>query len=179
MLQITIPSGELWDEKREIFVTTKEQVIHLEHSLVSISKWESKWHKSFISSNDKTIEEIIDYIKCMTITQNVKDEVYLFLTNENFNQINDYIEDPMSATTFSDGDRRPSKEIITSEIIYEWMVRFNIPFECQKWHINRLLTFIKVCAQKSQPPRKMSKSEIYRRNEALNNARRKKLNSRG
>lgn len=179
MLRITIPQGELWDEKQETFISIKEQTLQLEHSLVSLSKWESKWHKPFLSQEEKTVEETIDYIRCMTITQNVKPEVYNFLTVENLKQINDYIDDPMTATTFSDGNQKPSREIITSEIIYHWMVSFNIPFECQKWHLNKLLAFIKVCCNKNLPSKKMSKSEIMQRNKALNEERKKRLNTNG
>ena len=127
----------------------------------------------------KTLEQIIDYVRCMTITQNVKPEVYNRLTEDNLKAINDYIENPMTATTFSDINQRPSREIITSEIIYYWMVSFNIPFECQKWHLNKLLTLIKVCNIKNSPPKKMSRQEILSRNRALNEARKKNLNTKG
>lgn len=179
MLRITIPAGELWDEKNEVFISSKEQTLQLEHSLVSLSKWESKWHKPFLSTEEKTVEETIDYIRCMTITQNVNPEVYNFLTAENVEQINKYIEDPMTATTFSDGNQRPSREIITSEIIYHWMVSFNIPFECQKWHLNKLLAFIKVCCNKNLPPRKMSQAEVMKQYSELNEIRKKQLNTKG
>ena len=179
MLRITIPAGELWDEKNEVFISSKEQTLQLEHSLVSLSKWESKWHKPFLSTEEKTVEETIDYIRCMTITQNVNPEVYNFLTAENVEQINKYIEDPMTATTFSDGNQKPSREIITSEIIYHWMVSFNIPFECQKWHLNKLLAFIKVCCNKNLPPRKMSHAEVMKQYSELNEIRKKQLNTKG
>ena len=179
MLRITIPAGELWDEKNEVFISSKEQTLQLEHSLVSLSKWESKWHKPFLSTEEKTVEETIDYIRCMTITQNVNPEVYNFLTAENVEQINKYIEDPMTATTFSDGNQKPSREIITSEIIYHWMVSFNIPFECQKWHLNKLLAFIKVCCNKNLPSRKMSQAEVMKQYSELNEIRKKRLNTRG
>ena len=119
MLRIEIPiSPERWDEKKQEFVVPKTQVLQLEHSLVSLSKWESRWHKPFLSQKEKTVDETLDYIRCMTITQNVKPEIYNFLTNDNLKQINNYIEDPMTAITFPDGNQRPSREIITSEIIY-------------------------------------------------------------
>jgi hypothetical protein len=180
MLQITIPAVELWDERKQEFVTTKEQTLQLEHSLVSISKWESKWCKPFLSKQEKTFEETLDYIKCMTITQNVDPEVYNYLTNENIEEINMYIEDPMTATYFSDDKTvKPNREQITAELIYYWMIALNIPFECQKWHLNRLLTLIKVCNIKNQPPKKRSRKEIMSRNAALNAARRKQLNTKG
>ena len=180
MLQITIPAVELWDERKQEFVTTKEQTLQLEHSLVSLSKWESKWCKPFLTKEEKTFEETLDYIKCMTITQNVDPEVYNYLTKENIEEINKYIEAPMTATYFSDDKTaKPSREQITAELIYYWMIALNIPFECQKWHLNRLLTLIKVCNIKNQPPKKRSKKEIMSRNAALNAARRKRLNTSG
>lgn len=180
MLTITIPETELWDETREEYIYTKRQTLQLEHSLVSISKWEGKWCKPFLSSNDKTLEETIDYVKCMTVTPNVKPEIYRCLSGENIEEINKYIAAPMTATWFSeDKTARPSREVITSEIIYYWMVALNIPFECQKWHLNRLLTLIKVCDRKNQPPKKMGKNAIMSRNAALNAARRKKTGSKG
>ena len=179
MLKITIPEMEFYDEDNNEFIMFNEQVLQLEHSLVSISKWESKWHIPFLDGKDKTLEQIIDYVRCMTITQNVKPEVYNRLTEDNLKAINDYIENPMTATTFSDINQRPSREIITSEIIYYWMVSFNIPFECQKWHLNKLLTLIKVCNIKNSPPKKMSRQEILSRNRALNEARKKNLNTKG
>jgi len=180
MLQITIPAVELWDERKQEFVTTKEQTLQLEHSLVSLSKWESKWCKPFLTKQEKTFEETLDYIKCMTITQNVDPEVYNHLTNENIEEINKYIEAPMTATYFSDDKTaKSSREQITAELIYYWMIALNIPFECQKWHLNRLLTLIKVCNIKNQPPKKRSRKEIMSRNAALNAARRKQLNTKG
>ena len=180
MLQITIPGIELWDESREIFTQTKEQTLQLEHSLVSLSKWESKWGKAFLSKQEKTYEETIDYIKCMTITQNVDPNVYNCLSKSIIDKITEYIEAPMTATYFSkEQSSGNSREQVTSELIYYWMIALNIPFECQKWHLNRLLTLIRVCNIKNQPPKKMSKRAIMSRNAALNAARRKQLNTRG
>ena len=181
MLYITVPSVELWDEVKEEFVKTKEQTLQLEHSLVSISKWEAKWCKVFLSKKEKTYEETIDYIKCMTITQNVSPDTYKYLTKDNIEQINKYISAPMTATWFSEdkSGSRSNSEQVTSELIYYWMIAFNIPFECQKWHLNRLLTLIRVCNIKNKPAKKMSKSDIMRRNASLNAARRKQLNTNG
>ena len=181
MLQITIPSRELWDESTNEFVITKEQILQLEHSLISISKWESKWKKPFLSNKEKTYEETIDYIKCMTLNQNVDPNVYNYLTNDNIRQINAYIDSPMTATYFSEekGGRGGRGEQITSELIYYWMIALQIPFECQKWHLNRLLTLVRVCNIKNQPPKKRSRREIMSRNAALNAARRKQLNTKG
>jgi hypothetical protein len=180
MLHITVPDKEIFDEKKQEFSYIKGQALQLEHSLVSLSKWESKWCKAFFSNREKTFEETVDYIKCMTLTQNVRPEVYSILTSENIAQINKYIESPMTATYFSNIQKsKASSETVTSELIYYWMIASNIPFECQKWHLNRLLTLIRVCGIKSQPPKKRSKKEIMSRNAALNAARRQQLNSRG
>ncbi|MDO5397616.1 MAG: hypothetical protein Q4G33_06775 [bacterium] len=179
MLHITIPENELWDEINERFLSTKEQSLVLEHSLVSLSKWESKWCKPFFSKQ-KTHEEIIDYVRCMTITQNVDPGVYEFLTRDNLEQIDKYIDAPMTATWFRKSEHKPrTNKIITSERIYCWMIALHIPFECQKWHLNRLMTLIRVCNIENKPPKKMSQREIMSRNAALNAARRKRLNSKG
>lgn len=180
MLPIHIPATEQWDETKQEFVSTKAITLQLEHSLVSLQKWESKWHKAFLSKKEKTAEETIDYIKCMTITQNVSDDVYSCLTHENINEINAYIENPMTATYFSDQDNNKSnRETITAELIYYWMITLQIPIECKKWHLNQLLTLIRVCNIKNQPPKKMSRREIMSRNAALNAARRKQMNTKG
>lgn len=180
MIRITIPANELWDAKNKQFINVKEHTLQLEHSLVSLSKWESKWCKPFLTKQEKTVEETIDYIRCMTLTQNVDQNVYKCLTNENIIQVNNYIEAPMTATKISeDNNGKSNKEQVTAELIYYWMVALNIPFECQKWHLNRLLTLIRVCNIKNSPPKKMSKKEILNRNRALNEARRAKLKSKG
>ena len=179
MLKITIPSIELFDESKSIFINTQEQTLALEHSLVSISKWEAKWEKPFFDKNKKTFEETVDYIRCMTITQNVKSEVYSFISDDNIVDVNNYIEASMTATTFVDQKKPPSREVITSEVIYYWMVALNIPFECQRWHISRLFTLINICNIKNQPPAKMSRRDILERNRSLNAARRKELNNKG
>lgn len=179
MLKITIPASEQYDSVNNLFCYTKEQTLVLEHSLVSISKWESKWRKPFLGKERKTFEETIDYIKCMTLTQNVDPLVYNGITQSVINEVFDYIDEPMTATTFSKEKASPNREVITAEIIYYWMIALQIPFECQKWHLNRLLTLIKVCSIKNSPNRKMSKRELMSRNRALNASRRKTLNSRG
>ena len=180
MLHITIPAVEQWDEVKQEFVYTKDQMLSLEHSLVSLSKWESKWCKAFLTKQEKTFEETLDYIKFMTITQNVDPKVYNYLTNENIDEVNRYIEAPMTATYFSeDKTSKISREQVTAELIYYWMISLNIPFECQKWHLNRLLTLIKVCNIKNTPPKKRSRKDIMSSNTALNAARKKQLNTRG
>lgn len=181
MLQITIQlSPEGWDEIKQEFVEPEIQVLELEHSLVSVSKWESKWCKSFLSNPEKTIDETKDYIRCMTITPNVDPEVYEYLSNDNITEINKYIEAPMTATYFNERkNNKGGRETITSELIYYWMIALNIPFECQHWHLNRLITLVRVCQIKNTPPKKMSRGEIMSRNAALNAARRQQMNTKG
>ena len=181
MLQIKVPiTPERWDEEKEEFIPPTYQVLNLEHSLVSLSKWESKWNKFYLSKTEKTVEETIDYIKCMTVTKNVDPEVYNHLTRSNIEEINRYIEAPMTATILPKNAKgRGTGEQVSSELIYYWMISLNIPFECQKWHLNRLITLIGVCNAKNETPKKMSKRQIMNRNAALNAERRKKLNTRG
>lgn len=179
MLNITIPKQELYDEKHNTFIYIDEKNICLEHSLVSISKWESKYQKPFLSNENKTVQETIDYVRCMTITQNVDPIIYNGLSDDNIKKINDYISNPMTATTFYEY-KKPinKKETITSELIYYWMISLNIPMECQRWHLNRLLTLIRIFNVKNNSE-KLSKREINSRNAALNAARRKALHTRG
>ena len=180
MLHINVPGREFFNEKSQEFITIPGASLALEHSLVSISKWESKWHKPFLDTTEKTQEEVLDYIKCMTLTQNVNPDIYSILTTDNMSDINNYINDSMTATTFSESKTTShKKEVVTSELVYYWMIALQIPFECQKWHINRLLTLIRVCNIKNQPPKKMSKNDILSRNKSLNAARKAKLHSRG
>ena len=182
MLRITIPgSEELWDEKTQTFIpATKDQTIQLEHSLVSLSKWESKWNKAFLSLKEKTTEETIDYIRCMTITRDIDPFMFYRLSPDNLREINDYIAAPMTATYFRDDKiMGHSRDTVTAELIYYWMIALNIPFECQKWHLNRLFALIKVCSIKNNPPKKMSKAEIARQQAELNAARRKKYHTKG
>lgn len=181
MLQVTIPAIDLWDEDKEEFVNIKEQTLQLEHSLVSISKWEAKWCKPFLSKDIKTFEESIDYIRCMTITQNVDPNVYRFMPDDIIRQVNQYIDAPMTATWFSSTNKgkKTNGEQVTNELIYFWMISLNVPMKCEKWHLNRLLTLIEVCNVKNQKPKKMSKKDVYSQQAALNAARRKQLNSKG
>lgn len=179
MLDLIIPGMEIYDEEKNEFQTTKETHLLLEHSLISLSKWESKWEKPFLSS-EKTTEETLDYVRCMTLTQNVDPSVYFRIDKGNLDKIANYIESPMTATKITRRKGgRPNKEIVTAEIIYYWMVTLQIPFECQKWHLNKLLTLIEVCSIKNQPSKKMSKSEILRSNRELNAARRAKYKTKG
>lgn len=183
MLTIVVTGTELWDEKKQEFLSTKDRTLQLEHSLVSISKWESKWHKSYLSQDTKSEEELIDYIKCMTITQNVNSEVYLCLTEDHYKEINSYIDNPMSAVSFKKKQGKKgglkNQGMITSEFIYYQMISLNIPFECQKWHLNRLLSLIELCNNKNQTPKKLSRNELLSRNASLNASRREQLKTKG
>lgn len=177
MLSITIPALDLYDENKNEFFTLKEQTLQLEHSLVSLSKWEAKWCKPFLTDQKKTDEETIDYVRCMTLTQNVDPSVYLRLTDEHIEQIQQYIDAPMTATWFTDygDDKQSSSEQITNELVYYWMFTFGVPMDCQKWHFNRLLTLIRVFIAKSQKPKPMTLQERA----ALNAARKKQYNTKG
>lgn len=183
MKTIIIKAVELFDETTERFLELeKDQKLVIEHSLVSISKWESKWKKPFISTKEKSMEELQDYVRCMTLTQNVDENVYKFITVPLMNEIIEYMNDPMSATWFSDADKKYNGrggEVITSELIYYWMTAANIPMECQKWHLNRLMTLIRIASEKNAPPKKMSKNDILKQNKSLNAMRRAKAKSRG
>lgn len=171
-ITINVPGKEFYNAEINEFLNTKPCTLVLEHSLLSISKWEAKWHKPYLSREEKTKEEVIDYVRCMTINNIQDPNVYYALSKENIDQIVKYIEDPMTATTIKKENKRPSREIITNEIIYYWMTALNIPFDpCQKWHLSHLMTLIEVCSIKNQPPKKMSKSEIMRQNHALNASR--------
>lgn len=182
MLQLTICGGEMFNQITQEFITTRTQTVQLEHSLVSLSKWESKWEKPFLTTDFSKVpqEEFIDYIRCMTITQNVDPNIYYMLTRNNQKDIMDYINRKMTATVFKNNPQeKKSNEVMTAELIYYYMFDFGIPIECQKWHLNRLLTLIKVCGIKSQPPKKYSKYDSAMYNKNLNAARRAKHHSRG
>lgn len=183
MLHITVPAREYFNEETQEFSETKECSMVMEHSLISISKWEAKWKKSYFSTNNKTTEEVLDYLRCMTISpQGVDWSVYANLPDYILKQIREYIDDPMTATTISDASviGHSRKQVITSELVYYWMIAQNIPIEFEKWHINRLLTLIKVCSIKNNPnPKKMNRSAIVKQNRAINAARRAKYSTKG
>ena len=181
MLQVTVPGYEWYDEKTNTFGSTKETTLQLEHSLVSIHRWEQKWNKPFLGKEDKTAEQCIDYVRCMTLTQHVDPAVYNGITSDIFDRINKYIEAPMTATWFSEKDnvRPPNREVVTSEVIYYWMISLNIPWECRKWHLNTLLTLIRVCNAKNAPKKKQNRREMMEQRTALNKARRARMNSKG
>lgn len=182
MLHITVPAHEYFNEETQEFFEEKEQTLIMEHSLISISKWEAKWKKPYFSKEKKTNEEMLDYLRCMTITpQKVDGKVYRSLTKENIDSIAQYIDDPMTATTITDSQPHSGrKQTITSELIYYWMIAQNIPTEYEKWHINRLLTLIRICAIKNDPnPKKMNRGAIAKQNRAINAARKAKYGTRG
>lgn len=178
MLHITIPKREFFNEETGEFIYMKEQTLQMEHSLISLSKWECKWNKAFLSRREKTLEETLDYFRCMTINKDVDPQIFRCLNSEQISQINEYINAPMTATYFPKSNER-SHETVTAELIYYWMISLNIPFECQKWHLNRLIALIKVCQMKSTPSKKMNPRDIARSNAALNAARRKKYKTKG
>ena len=178
-LPITIPAQEAWDEAKEEFVQIKETKLLLEHSLLSVSKWEEKWHKPFLSKDKKTPEELLDYIRCMTISSNIDPEVYKYLTPQNIREVNAYIEDPATATWFSDTDKKQNREIVTSEIIYYWITTFRINWKVEKWHLNRLLALIRVMSIKNTPEKERSVAEINKEYHDLNEMRKKRFHSTG
>lgn len=180
MLKITITKKELFNEATNEFIYIPETTLSLEHSLVSISKWESKYCKSFFSREQKSDVETLEYIKCMTINTNISDDVYFGLSTENLKDIKSYIDSPMTATTVRETSRSGGgRELLTSELIYYYMIALGIPFECQKWHINRLLMLIKVCNAKNGGQKKMTKAEQMAQYRSLNQARRAALHTKG
>ena len=180
MLKIFVRGRELFDEKTQSFISAKDTTLQLEHSLISLSKWESKWHKPFLKNEQKTEEEVIDYIRCMTITQNVDPDVYYCLSEKNLMQVKEYMEDPMTATWFRE-DKNPKsrQKTVTAELIYYWMFSLGIPLDWEKRHLNRLLTLIRVCNIENSPKKKMSKKDVYKQNSAINEARKKAWNTTG
>ena len=181
MLEIRIDGKEFWNQEKEEFVNTKGITLRLEHSLISISKWEAKYKRPFLSDGPKTLQETYDYISFMSLDRNVNMTELEGITEEDYKKILDYIHDPMTATKITQNakNKPSSNHVLTSEEIYYDMTALNIPFECEKWHLNRLLTLIQIAGIKNEPPKKMSKSEIYRQNAELNKARRAKYRSKG
>lgn len=176
MLEITIPAQELWDEVNEVFINTKETKLRLEHSLISLSKWESETHRPFINQSDRTIQELIDYIRCMVVGTPPDQEVFLYLPDTVINQVAAYIDDPMTATWFSEDDSKDEiPPVITSELIYSWMIAYNVSHPYEKWHLNRLLTLIRILKIQNQPKKERSQAEIIAEHRKTNQYWRAKL----
>lgn len=179
MLTIVVPGDEFFDEEKQEFTTRGDVTLDLEHSLVSLSKWESITEKPFLIAKDKTAEEALLYVECMCLTPNIPPGVFSKLSKENFDQINEYISAKKTATWFNEPRSKRGREVITSELIYYWLISFNIPFEVENWHLNRLLTLLKICDLKNQKPKKMTRNEIFARNRELNAQRKAQLKSTG
>jgi len=180
MLTITIGEEEVFNEEDNTFSTFDGVLVQLEHSLISLSKWESKYHRPFLSSTDKTSEELFGYLQAMLITPDVDPDVLYRCSQEDLSRIQEYIDSSQSATTFgSMPERRGPQEVITSELIYYWMIAYTIPFECQYWHLNRLFALIRVCNIKNSPDEEMPRHEMAMRNRELNEARKKALGTKG
>ena len=181
MLSIHIKERELFDERTSEFITVNGGTLKLEHSLVSISKWESKWKIPFLSKEKKTKDQIDDYIRCMSVNGDPDLNIIASISSEDKNRIIDYIEEKQTATRFSilDDKRNIHSDVVTSELIYYWMIEYQIPHEYEKWHLSRLLTLIEICNRKNSTPKKMSQAEIMARNKALNAERKARLHSRG
>ncbi len=180
MLTITVLGVEHFDNENQEFLTEGDFVLELEHSLVSLSKWESIYEKPFLGKEEKTTEEVFGYIQAMILTSNVPPDVLHRLSQDNLELINAYIDAKMSATWFSDTPNAPrSQEIITAELIYYWMISFSIPMECENWHLNRLFTLLKICNLKNAQPTKMSRSAIAQRNREINAQRKAQLGTSG
>lgn len=180
MLKLTFLGEEFFNEETSKFQTVGDIVIELEHSLVSLSKWESTWEKPFLGDEKKTPEMTLSYIQDMALKPFDATEVFSRLNNDHIKQVNDYIEAKMTATWFNETPSKGgSKEVITAELIYYWMISLSIPFECQYWHLNRLLTLIKVCSNKNAPEKKLSKAELAARNRQLNAERRARFDTKG
>jgi hypothetical protein len=180
VLRITVPGVEHFDEENSEFITKGDYVLELEHSLVTLSKWESITERPFLAEGKKTAEDVMSYIRVMVQTPDVPPVVFDRLSQENIDDINKYIAAKMSATWFSTVPNAPkTKETITSELIYYWMTVFNIPWEAQYWHLSRLFTLIKVCNEKNAKPKKMSRAETVARNRKLNEERKQQFKTRG
>lgn len=180
MLTIVVSAVESFDDSKQQFVSEGGTTLELEHSLVSLSKWESQHEKPFLGKEEKTAEEVVSYVKAMTLTPNVPAEIFQQLDQEHFEAINAYIESKQSATWFSEAPGAPkSSEVITAELIYYWLTVFNIPFEVENWNLNRLFNLIRICNIKSAKPKKMSRNEQAARQRELNAQRKAQMSTRG
>lgn len=179
MLTITVPAVDAFDEETNEFISSDETTLRMEHSLVSLSKWESKYEKPFLADSEKTTEETLDYIQMMCLDTDVPPEVFSRIPAEAYEQVNKYISAKMTATWFAEEPRKGAQEVITAEVIYYWLIALTIPFECQHWHLNRLLTLVRVCNNKNAPPKKMSKNDLAKRNHMINKQRKAQLKTSG
>lgn len=185
MLKLVIPALELFDEKNNLFINQDEVTLELEHSLVALAKWESKWEKPFLGSDEKSTEETLDYLRCMTLNPDVPPEVYRRINDDHMAQVNKYLEAKMSATWFTEpkvsgnAPVRRSRETITAEIIYYWIVALQLDWEVQHWHLNRLFTLIKVCNQKNAPEKKRPKRDMVAERQRLNAERKAAMKTQG
>lgn len=182
MLKITVPGGRHWDPIMEQFFYTRETVLTLEHSLVSIKKWEERWKVCYLNKHrKKTDAELIDYIRCMTITQNVNPLVYYALSDDNISDVVKYIQDPHTATYYVDFEQEAESkgELLTAEVLYYYMIKLQIPIEFQKWHLNSLIALLKVFDKKETPPKKLSESEARARHASINERNRALFNTKG
>jgi hypothetical protein len=180
VLQLKVAIGaEGFDETTSEFVDLDVVVLRLEHSLVSLSKWESKWEIPFLSKKEMTSEQVLDYVVMMNLDEEFPEGVLANLKDDHIDQINKYIAAKMTATTIRDNSKTPNLEIITSEVIYYWMISMEIPFECQHWHLARLLTLIQVVNAKNAPKKKMSSADRASENRRLNAERRARTGSKG
>jgi hypothetical protein len=182
VLKITLPAVDMFDDAKQEFTASDEVVLELEHSLVSLGVWESKWEQPFLGPKEKTREQTLDYVNSMVLGGETPPDLFSRLTDDHIEAINAYINAKMTATTFNEAGSAPKKgatEIITAELVYYWMIKLEIPFECQYWHLERLLTLIKVCTLKNSPPKKMSRAEVIAQQRALNAQRKAQLGTAG
>ena len=180
MLEIDIAENEMYLPGSNRFVTIPACTLTLEHSLISLAKWESKWNIPYFDYSDKTMAQNLDYIRCMAIGKIKNDTTFDALSPENITTITDYINAPMTATTFQKKNHsKNKKEIVTAETIYARMFAHRIPMECEKWHLNRLLTLLRVCDLQNSPREKMTKQQTASWNAQQNAVRRAKYNTRG
>ena len=170
-IKIFVPKQELWDDTREILIPIKEDItLSLEHSLVSLTKWESKWHKPFLSPEEKTQEETMDYVRCMILNEDVDDEIIYAFTNANLKQIEEYIATEQTATTFpkENSSEPQSNELLTSELIYYYLACMQCPFQpTETWHLSRVLTLIRVASFKNKGEKKLNKTEALQQCESI------------
>ena len=180
-IRIRIPELHLFNEATNEFFDIRETYLTMEHSLVSISKWESKWHIPYLAPGEKTPEQALDYLRCMTITQNIQPGIYNYIPDTEMRRIKNYIEDSMSAYKFKEEEGKGrTKKAITSDYLYFCMVTYRIPVEFERWHLNRLITLIQICSEENNPKKnKKSKRRITSDYAALNAARRAKLGTTG